>query len=64
MPSTRLKQFLRKEIGNSKRILDIGCGDGKIALYLILSLNCYIDGIDLDKGKVHRANKNFSKKHH
>ena len=61
IPLMALKQFLKKEIVNSKRILDIGCGDGKIALYLISSLNCYVDGIDLDKGKVHRANEKFKK---
>src|SRR3989344_2710287 len=66
LSQTNISQHLAimksKGILMSKRILDIGCGDGKIALYLILSLNCYIDGIDLDKGKVHRANENFSKK--
>ncbi len=60
-PSLLLKQFLKKEIGVSKRILDIGCGDGVIASYLISSLDCYVDGIDLDKGKVHRANERFKR---
>ncbi|MBS3145840.1 class I SAM-dependent methyltransferase [Candidatus Woesearchaeota archaeon] len=62
IPSASLKQFLKKEIENSKRILDIGCGDGTIAIYLISCLNCYINGIDLDKGKIHRANEKFRKK--
>ena len=61
-PSILMKKFLKKEIGNSERVLDIGCGDGTMALYLISSLNCHIDGIDLDKGKVHRANKKFRKR--
>lgn len=61
-PSISLKQFLKKEIGNSKKVLDIGCGDGSMALFLISSLHCQVDGIDLDKGKIHRANEKFKKK--
>lgn len=59
-----LKQFLKQEVSYSKRILDIGCGDGATALYLISSLNCTIQGIDLDAGRVHRANKKFKRKPH
>ena len=61
-PSQSLKRFLRKEVGGSKYILDIGCGDGVLALFLILSLNCKIYGIDLDKGKIHMANKKLKKR--
>ncbi len=61
-PSISLKRFIKEEIGNSERILDIGCGDGVLAFFLISSLNCRIDGIDLDKGGVHRANKKFIKR--
>ena len=61
IPSILMKRFLRKEISNSKRVLDIGCGDGTLALYLISSLNCRVDGVDLDKGKVHRANEKFKR---
>ena len=61
IPSSSLKQFLKREIGNSKKVLDIGCGDGTLALYLIFSLGCYLDGIDTDKGAIHRANKKFRK---
>jgi cyclopropane fatty-acyl-phospholipid synthase-like methyltransferase len=57
-----LKQFLKREVGHSKRILDIGCGDGATALYLISSLNCTIQGIDLDAGRIHRANEKFKRK--
>ena len=60
----RLKQFLKQEVGNSKQILDIGCGDGATALYLISSLNCTIQGIDLDAGRIHRANEKFKRKPH
>ena len=62
VPSLSMKRFLKNEIGNSKRVLDVGCGDGVMALYLISSLNCRIDGIDLEKGEVHRANKKFKKR--
>ena len=62
IPSSLMKIFLKKEIGNSKRVLDIGCGDGILALYLISSLNCRIDGIDIESGNVHRANAKFKKK--
>src|SRR3989344_9344016 len=61
-PSLLMKKFLKNEIGNSKRVLDVGCGDGVIALYLISSLNCRIDGIDLEKGGIHRANEKFRKR--
>ena len=60
--SELIKKFLKNEIGNSKRILDIGCGDGVMALYLTSSLNCLIDGIDLDKRRVHRANEKFKER--
>ncbi len=30
-------------------------------MFLISSLNCHVDGIDLDKGEVNRANKKFKK---
>ena len=60
-PSLLMKKFLKREIGDSKRVLDIGCGDGVMALYLISSLNCHIDGVDLDKGKIHRANEKLRK---
>lgn len=58
----RLRQFLKQEVGYAKRILDIGCGDGATALYLISSLNCNVQGIDMDAGRVHRANEKFKRK--
>jgi cyclopropane fatty-acyl-phospholipid synthase-like methyltransferase len=60
----RVRQFLKREVGHSKRMLDIGCGDGATALYLISSLNCSIQGIDMDAGRVHRANEKFKRKPH
>ena len=57
-----LKRFLKQEVGHSKRILDIGCGDGSTALYLISSLHCVVQGIDLDAGRIHRANEKFKRK--
>ncbi len=60
--SILIRRFLKKEIGNSKRVLDIGCGDGITALYLVSSLNCRIDGVDMERGKVHRANEKFRDK--
>jgi cyclopropane fatty-acyl-phospholipid synthase-like methyltransferase len=60
----RVRQFLKREIGHSKQILDIGCGDGATALYLISSLNCTVQGIDMDAGRVHRANEKFKRKPH
>ncbi|MDP2695697.1 MAG: class I SAM-dependent methyltransferase [bacterium] len=57
-----LKRFLKQEVSHSKRILDIGCGDGSTALYLISSLHCAVQGIDLDAGRIHRANEKFKRK--
>lgn len=59
-----LEKFLKREVGHSKRILDIGCGDGATALYLISSLNCNVQGIDMDAGRVHRANEKFKRRSH
>jgi len=61
-PSTLIRQFLKREINNSKKVLDVGCGLGETAFFLISSLNCQVIGIDLDKNKVHRANEKFTKK--
>jgi ubiquinone/menaquinone biosynthesis C-methylase UbiE len=58
----RLQQFLKQEVGRSARILDIGCGDGAAALYLISSYACAVQGIDLDAGRIHRANKKFKQR--
>ena len=35
-----------------------------MALYLITSLKCTVQGIDLDAGRIHRANKKFKQKSH
>jgi cyclopropane fatty-acyl-phospholipid synthase-like methyltransferase len=59
-----LRKFLKREVGHDKRVLDIGCGDGATALYLISSLNCNVQGIDMDAGRVHRANEKFRRKPH
>lgn len=53
---------MAQEIGGSKRILDIGCGDGATAFYLISSLSCDVRGIDADAGKIHRANEKIRRK--
>ncbi|MBI2452152.1 class I SAM-dependent methyltransferase [Candidatus Pacearchaeota archaeon] len=60
-PSALLKDFLKNAIGSSKRVLDLGCGDGVIAFYLASRLKAHVDGVDMDKGKVHRANQKFDK---
>lgn len=55
-PYLMIREFLKNEIGSSKRVLDIGCGEGAIGSFLASSLGCSVDGIDLDREKVQRAN--------
>ena len=59
LPSTIIKDFLKSEISSSCRVLDIGCGEGSSAVYLASTLGCTVEGIDLDKGKLHRALEKF-----
>jgi len=40
---------------NASRILDVGCGTGKLALFLAVHLSCEVIGIDIDAEKVAKA---------
>lgn len=45
---TRLTELILPELKNSKKILDVGCGDGKIDSYIIeRNKNITIQGIDV-----------------
>jgi len=47
---------LLKEIGYSKRVLDVGCGDGELALEIIrLKLAQEIYGVDIDEELLSKA---------
>ncbi len=50
--------WINKKIGNRKKILDVGCGDGELAKYLI---NPYreITGIDTSRSCIEKANKDI-----
>jgi 2-polyprenyl-3-methyl-5-hydroxy-6-metoxy-1,4-benzoquinol methylase len=49
-------RWISNQIGSRKRILDIGCGNGTLALFLRNDDN-YVLGIDPSERSVHRANE-------
>ena len=51
--------WVSEKIGNRSRILDVGCGDGTLALYLRTTDN-EILGIDISDPAIQKANKNNS----
>ncbi len=51
--------WVSKKVGKRKRILDVGCGDGTLALYLRTSDNEVL-GIDVSDSPIQKANKKNS----
>ena len=51
--------WVSEKIGKRNRFLDVGCGDGTLALYLRTSNN-EILGIDISNSAIQKANKNNS----
>lgn len=49
--------LLRKSIGDTKTILDLGCGDGSLMELLSSGKNWQITGIDIYKKSIESANK-------
>lgn len=49
-------RWVAKKIGNRSNILDVGCGDGTLALYLRTSDNKVL-GIDISDFSIQKANK-------
>ena len=49
-------RWVAKKIGKRKNILDVGCGDGTLALYLRTSDNEVL-GIDISDSSIQKANK-------
>lgn len=48
--------WIAKQVGNRKRILDVGCGNGTLALFLRTETN-YVLGIDPAASAVQKANE-------
>ena len=44
----KIVSFILEEIGPHSRILDVGCGTGKLGRELKSKFNCHITGIDID----------------
>lgn len=49
-------RWISKKIGKRKKILDVGCGDGTLALYLRTADNDIL-GIDISDSSIQKANK-------
>ena len=49
-------RWVAEKIGNRNRILDVGCGDGTLALYLRTPDN-EILGIDISDSSIQKANR-------
>jgi len=49
-------RWVSKKVGKRKHILDVGCGDGTLALYLRTSDNEVL-GIDISDSSIQKANK-------
>ena len=54
----KMIKFLKIKKNKSKKLLDIGCGDGRFFKYLKKYIQIY--GIDLSKNAIKKAKKNFS----
>jgi len=55
-----IERFLTKNIKAKSRVIDVGCGTGWTALILARkNFGCYVDGIDINTLKIHRANRLF-----
>ena len=49
--------FSQIELNNVKRVLEVGCGIGKLSAYLVKKYKWEVTGIDLDPEQVERARK-------
>jgi len=60
VPSLLMKRFLKNEINSSKRILDVGCGDGVMALYLSGNkIKSMLNTSEFRSIRNHNVNKNL-----
>lgn len=60
-----IEKFLLKNIKPGSRVVDVGCGTGTSALLLAKNkTNCRVDGVEINRVKVHRANRLFLKAKH
>ena len=46
------------ELGESAKVVDLGCGTGQLAFYLYLKYKCYITGIDYSPDAIYFCHKN------
>lgn len=44
-------------IDKSKKVLDVGCGDGEIACYLAKNYGCKVVGVDINESIIRKARK-------
>lgn len=51
--------FSQIELNNVKRVLEVGCGIGKLSSYLAKKYKWGVTGIDLDPEQVERARKDY-----
>jgi len=51
--------FSQIELNNVKRVLEVGCGIGKLSSYLAKKYKWEVTGIDLDPEQVERARKDY-----
>ena len=53
--------FLFQEAKPGVRILDVGCGTGKLGKLIKSKINCYIEGIEIDPEAAKIAQKGYDK---
>ena len=58
----RIFKMILKEIGERRNILDLGCGDCELVLFLAQDLNRKVTGVDLDEKKFFPALKKAKEK--